>query len=352
MSKSPIRKDKTCLNCRHVVDQRFCPNCGQENTDTRKTFHHLFIHFFEDLTHYENAFWKTIRNLLLKPASLTKEYLSGKRLSYLAPVRLYIFISFVTFFLMAVFPSDKDDLVRMDQTKTVTKTDKNGKKVDSLVSKENIKLSEFIKKQEEEAKKNHLSYAEQNNDVLNLGYDSVEQLDSMQKFGPKDDRLDGWEYDLIKKTLEIKAKYSKSEMWEKFVESAWHNFPKALFLYMPLFAFVLWLFHGKKRWYYFDHGIFTLHYFSFLLLCALILFFFHKLMNCFAENTVTKVVEGLGTFVGNIWMFYYFFPAHHRFYGESRIISFLKSIIMFFINIILMGVVLVIFVIYTFINIH
>ena len=32
MSHSPIRKDKTCLNCRHVVDQRFCPNCGSRFT--------------------------------------------------------------------------------------------------------------------------------------------------------------------------------------------------------------------------------------------------------------------------------------------------------------------------------
>jgi hypothetical protein len=104
MAHNKIRDDKTCLNCRYVVELKFCPNCGQENTDSRKTFHHLFIHFFEDLTHYENAFWKTIRNLLFKPATLTKEYLSGKRLSYLAPVRLYIFISFITFLLIAMFP--------------------------------------------------------------------------------------------------------------------------------------------------------------------------------------------------------------------------------------------------------
>src|SRR6187402_1491035 len=105
MGKHELRTDKTCLNCRHVVEKHYCPNCGQENTDSRKTFHHLFIHFFEDLTHYENAFWKTIKNLLFKPATLTKEYLSGKRLSYLAPVRLYIFISFITFLLIAMFPN-------------------------------------------------------------------------------------------------------------------------------------------------------------------------------------------------------------------------------------------------------
>ena len=109
--KNPLRKDKTCLNCNYVVEQRFCPNCGQENTDTRKTFYHLFVHFFEDLTHYENAFWKTIRNLILKPAALTKEYLSGKRLSYLAPVRLYIFISFVTFFMFNILANEDEQLI-------------------------------------------------------------------------------------------------------------------------------------------------------------------------------------------------------------------------------------------------
>lgn len=105
MSKSKIRNDKTCLNCRFMVEHTFCPNCGQENTDTRKTFHHLFIDFFEDLTHYENTFWRTIKNLILKPSTLTKEYLSGKRLSYCASVTLYIFINFITYLLIAILPS-------------------------------------------------------------------------------------------------------------------------------------------------------------------------------------------------------------------------------------------------------
>lgn len=136
MSKSEIRKDKTCLNCKYVVEQKFCPNCGQENTDTRKTFYHLFVHFFEDLTHYENAFWKTIKNLLFKPSTLTKEYLSGKRLSYLAPVRLYIFISFITFLLITMFPN-----------KVSEELDKTQKEISSQVSKEsNDEIKVFNKK--------------------------------------------------------------------------------------------------------------------------------------------------------------------------------------------------------------
>lgn len=354
MSKSPIRKDKTCLNCNYVVENRFCPNCGQENTDTRKTFYHLFVHFFEDLTHYENAFWKTIKNLIIRPASLTKEYLSGKRLSYLAPVRLYIFISFVTFFLLATFPNeDKDnELVNVNQSSTVHGKDKNGKPTDSLISKKNITIAEVLEQEEKEQKAKKLSNEEQNKDFLNFGYDNVRQLDSLQKFGPKEDKLSEWEYDIVKKSLTVKAKYSKHEMWEKFGEEAWHNFPKALFLYMPLFAFVLWLFHGKKRWYYFDHGIFTLHYFSFLLLMVLIIFFFKKLMYCLPDNAFVTTITYIGRFIATIWFLYYFFPAHHRFYGESRTISLLKSMAMFVINVILMGIVLAAFVIYTFINLH
>jgi hypothetical protein len=353
MSKSSLRKDKTCLNCNYVVENRFCPNCGQENTDTRKTFHHLFIHFFEDLTHYENAFWKTIKNLLLKPASLTKEYLSGKRLSYLAPVRLYIFISFVTFFIIAVFPkSDDTNFVSGNQTSSIKIKDKNGKEVDSIISNDKLTLPQMLKADEELQKKMKLTNAENNENFLNFGYGNVNELDSLQKYGPEEDKLSDWEYDIVKKTLIIKQKNTKAEMLDKFLEQARNNLPKALFIYMPLFAFILWLFHGKKRWYYFDHGIFTLHYFSFLLLSVLLLFFFSRFMNCFVDNKFTNFITKGGSSIAFIWMFYYFFPAHHRFYGETRVISFIKSIAMLIINIILLSLLLTAFVVYTFINIH
>ncbi len=351
MSKNPIREDKTCLNCNHVVEKKYCPNCGQENSDTRKTFYHLFVHFFEDLTHYENAFWKTIKNLLFRPASLTKEYLSGKRLSYLAPVRLYIFISFITFFIISFKPDHDNDFVNIHQTKTIKVKDKNGKMKDSIVNVKKESVSELVEEQEKELDKKHVSYEERNKDFINFGYNSLREFDSVQKYDPKR-KLDSFEANIVRKTLLVKAKYSRSEIWEKFGEEATHNLPKALFIYMPLFAFILWLFHGKKRWYYFDHGIFTLHYFSFLLLMMLIIYFFNRLVDLMGDNTFSTTVSVLGHTAAYIWIFYYFFPAHHRFYGETRWISFFKSIAMFFINMVLMTILLLVFMLYTFINIH
>lgn len=111
MSKHHLRHDKICANCGHLVEQRFCSACGQENTETRQSFGHLIHHFFEDLTHYDGAFWRTMKYLLLRPAYLTKQYLAGKRSSFVPPVRLYIFISFVTFLLPHLLPEGHSEKI-------------------------------------------------------------------------------------------------------------------------------------------------------------------------------------------------------------------------------------------------
>jgi len=389
MSKSPLRKDKTCLNCNYVVENRFCPNCGQENIDPRKTFYHLFVHFFEDLTHYENAFWKTIRNLLFKPASLTKEYLSGKRLSYLAPIRLYIFISFITFFLISAYPDNKSGIFDINTTSSIEPATKNNSsheiKKDSDSHRENDpeQTIPFPKKKdstekslnpEKDKKTNDITpneYASKNDidsiqkqvkeskrkeedlkEILNFTIKSVRQLDSIQKFGNEKEKFTPIEYWIAKKVITITDNNSTEEILKKIKESFIHNLPKVLLLYMPLFAFFLWSFHGKKRWYYFDHGIFTLHYFSFLLLINLIIFIANTVFSLFGDTGVTSFLIFIADSAGFIWMFYYFFPAHHRFYGETRIISFIKTSILFFINMFFIFIMLLLFLAYTFINLH
>lgn len=354
MSHNILRADKTCLNCRHVVQERFCPNCGQENIESRKTFYQLFVHFFEDLTHYENAFWRTIRNLILKPASLTKEYLSGKRLSYLAPVRLYIFISFISFFLFTTMPGVKD------LKKNTAKTDSQHHQEPSGQAADHQAIEAAKKKGEIETNPIQLTIAgptkseESSNydELLSFGYESLQELDSLQKNSPKEDRLDDFEYNVVKKSLEIRSQNTTEEILKKFKNAFIHDLPKALFVYMPIFAFFLWLFHNKKRWYYFDHGIFTLHYFSFLLLAVLLVFLFDRMLSLFGSSVLVEVVGNLFSFIAFSWMFYYFFPAHHRFYGETRLISLLKSVGLLIINIFLMVFLLTFFALYTFLNIH
>lgn len=368
MSKNAIREDKTCLNCNYVVENKFCPNCGQQNIDNRKTFYELFVHFFEDLTHYENSFWKTIRNLIFRPASLTKEYLSGKRMSYLAPIRLYIFISFISFFLISIIPNNDDtpeikvnklkvnnsnykisekrtekDTVFKEQEKII-ELEKNG----SLTKAESDSIQKMIvdNKLKQINEKNNQFF------VLGRSYESTKELDSIQKYGKPDDKLSAIEYWITRKMQLVQDKHDSKTLQEKFLESFVHNLPKSLFIYMPIFAFVLWVFQSKKRWYYFDHGIFTLHYFSFLLLGLLILKISNYLFGFVNHYEIFNILEYCFMSVAIIYMLYYFFPAHHRFYGETRISSIIKGIIIFFINIISIVFILSIMAIYTFITIH
>ncbi|MEZ5173703.1 MAG: DUF3667 domain-containing protein [Bacteroidia bacterium] len=123
---SKQRQEKNCLNCGKLVEHRFCGFCGQENIETHQRFGDLVYHFFEDLTHYEGKFWKTIRLLLFSPGKLTKIYLSGQRVSYVPPVRLYIFISFLAFFIPYLMPSEKQ-VVEYDSYEKAAEIDSLGR---------------------------------------------------------------------------------------------------------------------------------------------------------------------------------------------------------------------------------
>lgn len=350
--KNTLRVDKTCLNCKHVVAERFCPNCGQENSISRKTFYHLFIHFFEDLTHYENAFWKTIKNLIKRPASLTKEYLSGKRLSYLAPIRLYIFISFITFFIFSIMPNSIEEVLKIDKEKNEALL------LDTVnVSNQELKLKKLLNegkltKREYDTLIVYTKKSLEKEGNFHFGgkkYKSVKEMDSLQKIETK--KLSSISYWVARKLLIVTQNKTKEEIVGAFLKSFKQNIPKALFVYMPLFAFVLWLFYDKKKWYYFEHGIFTLHFFSFLLLIILFATLLIKFIYLFGENGFTKFIDDAINIIVLLWFIYYFYRANKNFYQESSIKSFIKSSILIFINTILMFFILLFFIIYSFITI-
>ncbi len=373
MGKSILREDKTCSNCGYVVENKFCPNCGQENTNSRKTFHHLFIHFFEDLTHYENVFWKTILCLVYRPAVLTKKYMSGERLSYLSPIRLYIFISIAAFFLIAIIPNKNNTdafiKIKTDNFTSINPSSKTknetAKKIitDSLKSKallfkskkiEGLTKSGILNKKEADTLQKVLKNYRENKEepFLDFGYKSVEEVDSIQKNASDSKKLSSIEYWLVKKIELVKQKNTKEEILEKFNISFFNNFSKVLFIYMPIFAFILWLFHDKKRWYYFDNGIFTLHYFSFLIIMVLLFFLIDKGFSLLEKTAIIDTIYLTIKIIGYSWMVFYFFIARRRFYGEPHVFSALKSLLLLFINLFFIIIILSVFVFYTFINLH
>ena len=356
MSKEPLRSDTNCLNCNHVVEQRFCPNCGQENAVIRKTFYHLFVHFFEDFTHYDGTFWRTIIYLIFKPAALTKAYVSGKRFSFFPPVRMYLFLSFITFFLISLFPDENADASVMP--------DKNKKEQVRVPSLDSLHIDEkgvdgltkvgLISEENNDTIKKILQDPQEINpqEITDFGYKNTGELDSIQKHGTEKVKVSPTEYWFLKKWLAVKEENTNEEIIEKFSQSFSNNLPKVLFLYMPVFALILWLFHDKKKWYYYYHGIFTLHFFSFLLLLILLLFFIDRLFALFVHLPAMSWLHLGIKSIGYLWMGYYFFPAHRIFYGDTYLVSAAKSSLIFLINLIIISGLMVLYALYTYINLH
>lgn len=334
MSKHHLRKEKICENCGHEVD-RFCNSCGQENIETRQSFGHLVRHFVEDFTHYEGNFWKTIKYLLFRPAYLTKTYLAGKRVSYVAPVKLYIFISFVAFFLPGILPHFNKEAQGPSLLKTGLRS-----------------AGSAFERLDNEPEPITFHSADSNRAVQATFSDfrSPEAYDSVQRSLPPAQR-DDWLERYFNRRLSHLNTLSGEVLKEKMYSNLVHNFPKALFIYLPIFALIIWLFHGKKRWFFFDHGIFTLHYFSFLLLLFTLLSILKNMLPWHLVMASNKT-NILFILVLSAWSIYYFFRAHHKMYGEQRIISWSKSVVIYGLNTLLFLVLLLAFVMFTIVNLH
>lgn len=109
--------DKHCSNCNSYLEknQRYCPWCGQEYSEKNISFRLIFKDFLEEILSMDAGLFKSIKPLLIKPGFLTEEYVSGKRASYISPLKLYLSISLVYFLLLSFNDSTiKPKLVNQD----------------------------------------------------------------------------------------------------------------------------------------------------------------------------------------------------------------------------------------------
>ncbi|MFP9114512.1 DUF3667 domain-containing protein [Flavobacterium sp. RHBU_3] len=324
MAHDKLRDDTECQNCGHQVLEIYCPHCGQKNTETRQSFAHLVGHFAEDLTHYDGAFWKTIKYLIFRPGKLTVEYLEGKRQLYVPPVKLYIFVSFITFLLIGIMPEKE--------------AENEGAK-SNFIAVNKLGDIEINGEGLDEKKKNE--YTLTSGEKVN----SIKKLDSLHAIPGKVTDL---EYTFTKKVIEIEnGTISTEEIGEAFM----HTLPKVLFIYMPIFAFWLWLFHSKKRWLFFDHSIFTLHYFALLLLLSCITTIINRLTSYLGQS-INEITTLLAPIILFCYSFFYFFRAHIYMYGGRKFISRLKGLILFFINLVCIITVLLCAVYYVIFTLH
>lgn len=98
-----------CLNCSTNVQLSYCPECGQHEIDSDPTLREFLHELAEEFLHWDGKALTTYRLLVVRPGELTREYLAGRRVRYISPLRLYLSCSVLFFFLSAVVPEKQVD---------------------------------------------------------------------------------------------------------------------------------------------------------------------------------------------------------------------------------------------------
>ncbi len=95
-----VRKAKPaappCANCDTPLAGAFCHTCGQK-AHLHDKLKHLVEEFAEGLAHFDGRLWRTLPLLALKPGQLSREWMAGRRVRYVAPLHLFLFAVFLLF---------------------------------------------------------------------------------------------------------------------------------------------------------------------------------------------------------------------------------------------------------------
>lgn len=347
---SNLRKETDCLNCGNEVTGNFCSVCGQKNTVHPESFGRLMLHYFEDLTHYEGNLLKSSWILITKPGYLTNVYNAGQRIRFINPLRMYIFISLITFtyLFFTIDLSSLENQSSLNGNVKLTGFDQLSTKKDSLKS---ILIDSSTLKMDSVAGLN----LNQIRDSINKGIaktsnkikakqskkDSLEKDDGALSFTPeelKPDSNDGYFKRKIKKTIKgLDEGFEKNpkDFLKAIFEKYLHNLPKSLFVCMPIFALLLALFYYPKKRYFTEQIIFTLHFHIVILLCILVILLMGHFVN-----------EGWVIFLLFIYIIFYLYKALKNVFKESRFLTIIKSLCIFFIYYIVVLIVQVLFLIY------
>ena len=87
-----------CENCDALLKGEFCHQCGQSIHNPVRHAGHALEEVFESFWHLDGRLFRTLRDLLV-PGRTTLEYLAGHRQRYMPPLRLFVVMSLLAFFI-------------------------------------------------------------------------------------------------------------------------------------------------------------------------------------------------------------------------------------------------------------
>lgn len=315
---------------------------------------HLFIHFVQDIFHYDGKWIHTIRTLVRKPGQVEGEYLAGKRVVNIQPIRFYFLTSTVFFLLLFyIFKPDENagnhnPVVDLEKRMYFLKKERKERaltgdtlEIDALITSLQCQIDSLNPPGVD------TSAAGSTNTNFNFGLGThesnlPENLDSL-----------GWLERLFLKKTEEHRKVAEEEMqgdtnavYRELLVEWFHKLPQLIFLSLPFFAFFLKLlyFHSARKLYV-EHLIFSFFQYSYLYFLLSCYFVVSWTTEKVGNQTLNDVVDYLNGFL-ILYLFIYLMLAMKRFYGGRKrylIIKYGILMFMMFITLLFLAVLLALF---------
>ena len=276
-----------CQNCGTELLGPHCYRCGQPVNGLVRHFSSIVGDFLDSVFDLDTRLVRTVGPLFARPGFLTTEYFAGRRVRYVSPVRLFIFLSILTFFVAQLsfhVDSDRDTGATAAQAAQHDPDDGltvsfNGKQWDPVTN------------------------------PVDIGW--------LPAFA------DRWINQQIGAGVENAAELQADP--ERFKDAVLGALPSTLFVLLPIFALMLKFAYLFKRRLYMEHLIVALHSHAFLCLAVLLMIVAGDLGDAVPVlDTPCNLLQAAIW----VWMPLYLLLMQKRVYRQGWIATLLKYLVL------------------------
>jgi len=241
---------------------------------------------------------RTLKLLLFKPGMLALEFSRNRRASYVSPIRLYLFVSILFFFLLSMSTevgTETEQATVQIQLKDVKDTDT------SLL----LALLDDAR-----ADRAHEILARPGNSIARLIL-----LEVASDLKPEDlTKPDPTFVFLLREGVD--ALYEPGSVARQFMD----NLAAGMFVMLPVYALLLKLFYPFRKRFYVENLVFSTHLHSFIYLVLMLQMLLSKKWGIGWLNT------GLGALTNGLtlWILVYHYLALKRYFNEGSFRTLLK----------------------------
>ena len=285
-----------CRNCGALVLESYCGQCGQSVDSHRRSVRHLLDEFIEHIVSFDSRILRTARALLFWPGELALAFREGRTQRHVPPVRLFLFVS-LFFFLglsaarIAVFQLElattSTRFVANEDGKVVEEKDGKARVLEGVIAKNGVVISDTRQHGQRDTMLGMKVDGRPTNDLTIRPYLFSRKIETSSTIDPGlRDSLNRFERANSTSPVAPRVKLWMDRDPQHILETIARN-PSAvndsltkwihrlIFALLPVFAVILAILYWKQRerFYFVDHVVFSLTFFSFCFVVILLAVF-------------------------------------------------------------------------------